>query len=150
MLADSKGWHRRRVCLVCLASVACGGMGGATAPFILGPIVREGSLGLVGEAMLGSAMFVGMWIGSFIGGVVSDSIGPGRTMSCAVAALFGCGALPAILPASTPVAVLGRLAVGFSLVNTYQAGNAYLAEITPTNLRGAYLTALHIAIAIGG
>ena len=115
-LADRTGWHHRRVCCTCLLSVACGGMGGAAAPFILGPVAREGLLGPAATGLLGSAMFIGMWVGSFVGGAVSDALGPGRTMAMAVAGLAFCGAAPALLPATAAFAVLGRVAVGFSLV----------------------------------
>jgi MFS family permease len=118
LLADRTGRYHRRVCVACLLSVACGGMGGAVAPFILTPVEREASLGPAAQGLFGSAMFIGMWAGSFVGGAISDAVGPGRTMTLAILGLVVFGAAPAAVPATAATAVLGRVTVGFSLVNT--------------------------------
>ena len=86
-LADRSGRHARRVGLCGCVAAMCGGMTGAVAPFLLGPATTEFGLDNFQLGLLGSSMFIGMWIGSFVGGPLCDSAGPGtlrpgKTHSC--------------------------------------------------------------------
>ena len=80
---DPHGHHARLILWVSLASVWVGGMGGAVAPFLMSgnmSLTVEGHYSTWATSMLASSMFIGMWIGSFVGGVACDAIGPGRVM----------------------------------------------------------------------
>ena len=145
--ADPDGSFGRRVQTVSLACCACGGLAGAMSPFLLEPISSSEQYSLAMTSLLAAAVFIGMWIGSFVGGLAADWVGPGKVMVSSVLGLTLTGAAPAAVPA---LAVPARLLVGLCLCTTYQASNTYVAESVAIKKRSLYLSALHVAIAVGG
>ena len=147
-VVDASGRHRKLVWMASAACCACGGMGGGMAPFLMDPISSEGQYSSWEKGAFASAIFTGMWVGSFAAGL-ADAIGPGRLMTLSLIGLLAGGATPV---ASTALAIVfsSRFLVGASLCITYQASNTYVAESVPTALRSSYLSSIHIAIAVGG
>jgi MFS family permease len=144
---DPRGAHASAVLFASLASTFCGGMGGAVAPFLMDPLRAEGDYTPWATSLLASSMFIGMWLGSFVGGVCCDAFGPGRVMISSLLGLSLFGAAPV---ASQSVAIVARILVGLSLCTTYQSSNTFVAESVVTSRRGTYLSLLHVSIAIGG
>ena len=62
------GIHQRNVFLVTCAAACCGGMAGATTPFVLSPLSEELRFDKYELATYASSLSTGMWIGSFVGG----------------------------------------------------------------------------------
>ena len=149
LIADAGGMHHRRVCLAVLVATLCGGMGGGVAPFLMGPVAGELAMGSWLKGLLASAIFVGMWIGSVLGGIASDACGPGRTMVVALCLIIVGGLAPCGLSWAAAI-VFARFVVGLGVVGCYQAGNTYVAESAPATVRGYYMALLHVTIAIGG
>ncbi len=133
-----------------LAALAAA-MGTQTTPFLLAAFdASHGEASVSTRGLFGSALFVGFWLGSVCGGPLADAIGPGRTMLAMVALGALAGAAPAACSAFVPlVAIVFRGVVGFCAVIVYQAANSWIAEGVPTAVRGAYLSLLHAAIAVG-
>eukprot|EP00750_Incisomonas_marina_P002452 INCI12336.1.p1 GENE.INCI12336.1~~INCI12336.1.p1 ORF type:complete len:542 (-),score=57.86 INCI12336.1:265-1890(-) len=151
--ADASGVQHRRIAYVVLVATLSGGCSGATSPFILGPLSQQLSMSTLASGSLASSVFVGMWIGSFVGGILSDAFGPGRAMMVGVGLQAVGSVLPALfLPSSVAVflVVLCRIIVGLGIVLCYQGGNTYLAEWLPTEVRGKYMSLLHFTISVGG
>ena len=144
---DTLRRHEYSALLAALAITLCGGMGGAIMPFLMEPIATEFSYDSWERSVLASSQFVGMWIGSIVGGVIADASGPGRAMMLSLVGLTVGGVAPTILP---NLASSARVLVGLSLTISYQAGNSWLAESIPTSSRSLALSALHISIAVGG
>ena len=149
LIADAGGMHHRRVCLAVLVATLCGGMGGGVAPFLMGPVAGELAMGSWLKGLLASAIFVGMWIGSVLGGIASDVCGPGRTMVLALCLIIVGGLAPCGLSWAAAI-VFARFVVGLGVVGCYQAGNTYVAESAPATVRGYYMALLHVTIAVGG
>lgn len=148
LIADAHGSHGRRVLGAALSACLCGGMGGAMSPFLLGPIAAEAGYEPWAKALFASSLFIGMWIGSFASSA-GDLVGPGRLTMLALVSLIGGSVLPVASPSIT-VVFIARVTVGLSLVVIYQVANTYLAESVRTSVRGAYLSLLHVSIAVGG
>ena len=94
LIADAGGMHHRRVCSAVLMATLCGGMGGGVAPFLMGPVATELAMGSWLKGLLASAIFIGMWAGSVLGGIASDACGPGRTMILAQVPKFAMALSP--------------------------------------------------------
>ena len=148
-IADAGGMHHRRVCMAVLVATLCGGMGGGVAPFLMSPVTEELGLGRWLKGLLASAIFIGMWVGSVLGGVASDACGPGRAMVGALVLLLLGGLAPCVLSLGYAI-VAARLVVGMGAVVCYQGGNTYVAESAPASVRARYMALLHVTIAIGG
>ena len=148
-LADAGGIHHRRVCGAVLLATFCGGMAGGVSPFLLTPVKEEIQLTALQNSLFASSTFIGMWAGSFLGGVASDACGPGRVMVAALGTLLLGGVAPSLLASATAI-VVARIVVGAGIVVCYQAGNTYVAESAPASHRAWYMSLLHVTIAIGG
>ena len=123
LVADASGMHHRRVCWAVLLATLCGGMGGGVAPFLMGPVAEELRMGSGLKGLLASAIFVGMWVGSVLGGIASDACGPGRAMVGALCLVVVGGLAPCLLSWAAAI-VLARFVVGLGVVGCYQAGTA--------------------------
>jgi MFS family permease len=160
--ADRDGHFHRGVCAAVCAACMCGGMGGGAAPFLMNPVSSELGFSAWERSLFASALFIGMWAGSFVGGVLCDAYGPGYTMASTLFVLGLAGPAPALLPASDPnpaaagtgtalvLLFSARCATGLGMVICFQAGNTYVAESCPTRLRTHYMSLLHVGIAMGG
>ena len=147
--ADGRGVHAWRVLWSASAACLCGGMGGSVAPFLLESLSTEGNYAPWEKSLLATSMFAGMMAGSLVGGVLSDVFGPGRVMMASVISLSLSGVMP-IASATIGMAATARMVVGLSLCAIYQAANTFVAESIITSRRTAFLSVLHIAIALGG
>ena len=146
---DGRGSHARKVLIAGCSACYCAGMSGAVAPFLMEEdgIPDEGNYSKWATSMLASAIFAGMWVGSVVGGLACDAIGPGRVICGCLVLLAVAGVAPAL---STPIAIPARFVCGMALCAVYQATNTYVAEWVVTRRRSTYLSMLHIGIATGG
>ena len=131
-------------------------MSGGVGPFLINPVAAEVGFSPWQLSCFASSLFAGMWVGSFVGGLLCDAFGPGRTMAVALFVLACASLAPVMLPAAGVTKVLlvilfcgARLAIGLGMVICFQAGNTYVAEACPTELRSAYMALLHVGIAVG-
>lgn len=89
--------------------------------------------------------------------VFQDAIGPGRALLVAIWLQLVGGVSPiafaTVMPFATamPFAVIfARIIVGTGIVICYQAGNTWLAEWSPTEVRSRYMSLLHVTVSLGG
>ena len=148
-VADRDGRFHRFVCAMVLVTSFCGGMGGGVSPFLMTPVSAEGSFSSWEKSFFASSLFIGMWAGSFVGGVLCDAFGPGLTTASTVIGICIGDLAPSLFPLSIYTFSASRIAVGFSMVICFQAGNTYVAECCPTSLRSIYMSLLHVGIAAG-
>ena len=147
--ADTSGRFHKSALAAVLVATWCGGSSGGVSQFLMTPVSSEGTFEPWEMSLFASSLFIGMWAGSFAGGLLCDLFGPARTMASTLLGLGAGGLAPALLPVSALAFSASRLAVGFSMVICFQAGNTYVAECCPTSLRSAYMSILHIGIAAG-
>jgi sugar porter (SP) family MFS transporter len=103
-------------------------------PFLQGAIV--------GALLLGAAL------GSAVAGRISDAVGRKRLIIGA-GVIFTCGALLAALAPSIGVLVAARFILGLAVGSAALAVPIYLAEIAPTDIRGAIASLNQLMIVTG-
>ena len=101
-------------CGAVLLATFCGGMAGGVSPFLLTPVKEEIQLTALQNSLFASSTFIGMWAGSFLGGVASDACGPGRTMVAALGTMLLGGGAPSLLASATAI-VVARIVVGIGM-----------------------------------
>ena len=87
-------------------------------------------------------------VGSIVGGPLSDHMGRRPTVLIADL-MFTAGAVVMAIAPSIAVLVVGRLIVGFGVGIAAMVVPVYLAEISPTKVRGTIVTANVLAITFG-
>jgi sugar porter (SP) family MFS transporter len=95
-----------------------------------------------------SSLLVGAMIGAGSGGSMSDALGRKRTVFI-VALIFTVGAIGAALAANASVLIFFRFVMGLAVGGASVTVPVYLAEIAPTEIRGAVASLNQLMIVIG-
>lgn len=113
------------------------------------PYMKE-DLGLtpLTEGVVTSSLLLGAAAGAVLGGRLSDARGRRRNILL-LAVLFFVGALGATLAPNTEVMVVARLVLGLAVGGASVTVPVYLAEISPTERRGALVTRNELMIVTG-
>ncbi|XP_008578633.1 PREDICTED: solute carrier family 2, facilitated glucose transporter member 12 [Galeopterus variegatus] len=100
------------------------------------------------QEMVVSALLIGAFVASLIGGVLIDRYGR-RTAIILSSCLLGLGSLVLILSVSYTVLIAGRIAIGVSISLSSIATCVYIAEIAPQHRRGLLVSLNELMIVIG-
>ncbi|XP_062953885.1 solute carrier family 2, facilitated glucose transporter member 12 [Cynocephalus volans] len=100
------------------------------------------------QEMVVSALLIGAFLASLIGGVLIDRYGR-RTAIILSSCLLGLGSLVLILSVSYTVLIMGRIAIGVSISLSSIATCVYIAEIAPQHRRGLLVSLNELMIVIG-
>ena len=119
--------------------VISGALHGIKARFSLSPLLVE---------VVTSWVTLGALFGALVAGELADRIGRKRTVLIA-GAMFTLGSLVEALAPGTVTLVGGRLIVGAGVGVAAVAAPLYAAELAPTALRGRFVSAYQLAIALG-
>jgi SP family galactose:H+ symporter-like MFS transporter len=119
--------------------VISGALHGIKRTFSLSPLLVE---------VVTSWVTLGALFGSLVSGELADRIGRKRTVLIA-GAVFSLGALVEALAPDTLVLVGGRLVIGAGVGVAAVAAPLYAAELAPSALRGRFVSAYQLAIAMG-
>ena len=119
--------------------VISGALHGIKATFSLSSLLVE---------VVTSWVTLGALLGALAAGELADQIGRKRTVLVA-GALFTLGAIVQALTPDTVVLVAGRLIIGAGVGVAAVAAPLYAAELAPTAVRGRFVSACQLAIAMG-
>jgi MFS transporter, SP family, galactose:H+ symporter len=100
------------------------------------------------EGMVVSILLVGALIGALFAGSLADRIGRKQTMTLNTA-VFVLGAAMIAFAQVYEMVLLGRFISGIGVGVVSVAGPLYLSEVSPPHLRGTFVSAYQLAIAIG-
>ncbi len=136
---------------LCVASTLAGFLFGFDASVINGTVLAlaaafNTSAGATGFAV--AVVLLGSAVGAFVAGQCSDHFGRKRVMMV-TAVLFGISAWGAGGAASANVFILFRLIGGLGVGAACVVAPAYIAEISPAQLRGRLTTLQQLAIVVG-
>jgi SP family galactose:H+ symporter-like MFS transporter len=100
------------------------------------------------QGMVVSMMLIGALFGSLFAGVLADRLGRKRTIAI-TAVFFIIGAILIALAQSYEMVLLGRAVGGLGLGIVALSAPMYLAEVSPSRFRGAFVSFYQLAIALG-
>src|SRR4051795_799576 len=95
-----------------------------------------------------AGLLLGAMIGAGFAGRLSDRIGR-RNLIIAAAVIFTVGALLAALAPTVEVLIAARFIIGLAVGSAALVGPLYLAEIAPTEIRGAIASLNQLMIVVG-
>ncbi len=100
------------------------------------------------QGLVTSLVLVGAMVGAALGGVLADRLGRrGGLLLCG--AIFSAGVLFEILATALPVLLCARVAAGFAIGAASIVSTLYIAEISPPDKRGGYLSFFQLAVVLG-
>ncbi len=149
----SRGYNMAFLWMICLIA-AMGGLlfgydwvviGGAK-PFFISHFGLETNANLVGWAM--SSALVGCMIGAVISGMLSDRFGRKRLLILA-GLLFTASAVGTALAGSLSTFVWYRLLGGLGIGLASNLSPMYIAEVSPAEMRGRFVSINQLTIVIG-
>ncbi len=142
------GRFQIKLLFICGASWAADAMEVLIISFVIPALMKEWKLSTVQAGFLGTATFLGMLVGAWFWGTISDYIGRrlGFQLTILVDSLFGF--LSALAP-NFPLLVLFRALTGFGVGGTLPVDYSIFAEYLPRKKRGHYLVILESFWAIG-
>ncbi|MBC7317825.1 MFS transporter [Candidatus Bipolaricaulota bacterium] len=142
------GRFQRRLLWICGAGWAADAMEVLLISFAIPAICREWGLTTAQAGFLATAIFLGMLLGAWFWGTVSDRLGrkPGFILTVLIDSGFG---LASAFSPSFPVLVALRALTGFGVGGTLPVDYAVFAEFLPREKRGRYLVILEAFWALG-
>ncbi len=142
------GRFQRKLLLICGAGWAADAMEVLIIAFVIPAVIKEWGLTSQQAGFLGTAIFLGMLLGAWFWGTISDYIGRkwGFQLTVLVDSVFGF--LSALAP-SFPVLVILRALTGFGVGGTLPVDYSIFAEYLPREKRGRYLVILESFWALG-
>lgn len=142
------GRFQRRLLLICGAGWAADAMEVLLISFALPAIRREWGLSPTQAGLLGTAIFLGMLVGAWFWGTISDRLGrkPGFILTILIDSGFG---LASAFSPNFPTLLVLRALTGFGVGGTLPVDYAIFAEFLPREKRGRYLVLLEAFWALG-
>jgi putative MFS transporter len=142
------GSFQRRLMVICGTGWAADAMEVLIIAFVLPAIIKEWGLTTAQAGFLGTSVFLGMLVGAWFWGTISDYIGRkiGFQATVLIDSVFG------LLSALSPnflVLVLLRALTGFGVGGTLPVDYSIFAEYLPKEKRGRYLVYLESFWALG-
>lgn len=145
------GPHLRRLDVITVVATFGGLLFGYDTGVINGaldPMVADLGLTPATEGLVTSSLLVGAALGALACGRLADRLGRRRTLVL-LAVVFFLGAIGSVVAPSFEVMVPMRLVLGFAVGGASVTVPVYLAELAPTERRGAITGRNEIAIVIG-
>jgi putative MFS transporter len=109
--------------------------------FVLGSIKAEFGLSVVQAGLVGSASFLGMFLGAAASGLLADRFGRRVVFQWSML-LWGAGSLLCATANDANTLMLYRVLVGIGMGMEFPIGQAMLSEIMPARQRGRYVALL--------
>src|SRR5690348_10501973 len=100
------------------------------------------------EQVIAASILLGAVIGALTGSQLSERWGRRRTILL-LACVFAVGALAASLSPTTWTLALSRIVLGFAVGGATQTVPMYVAELSPTAIRGRLVLCFQLAIGVG-
>jgi len=145
------GPHLRRLDVITVVATFGGLLFGYDTGVINGaldPMVADLGLTPATEGLVTSSLLVGAAIGALLCGRLADRVGRRRTL-VALAVVFFVGALGSVAAPSFEVMAATRFVLGLAVGGASVTVPVYLAELAPTERRGAITGRNEIAIVVG-
>lgn len=145
------GPHTRRLDTITVVATMGGLLFGYDTGVINGalePMKEQLGLSASGEGAVTSSLLVGAAIGSLLCGRLNDSLGRKKSLTI-LATLFFVATLGCVFAPSLAVMIPARFALGFAVGGASVTVPVYLAELAPTERRGALAGRNELAIVIG-
>jgi sugar porter (SP) family MFS transporter len=145
------GPHLRRLDVITVVATFGGLLFGYDTGVINGaldPMVVDLGLTPATEGLVTSSLLVGAAVGALATGRLADRVGRRRTL-VALAVVFFVGALASVVAPGTAAMVLARVVLGVAVGGASVTVPVYLAELSPTERRGALTGRNEIAIVVG-
>ncbi len=145
------GPHLRRLDVITVVATFGGLLFGYDTGVINGaldPMVADLGLTPATEGLVTSSLLVGAALGALVTGRLADRIGRRRTL-VALAVVFFLGAVGSVVAPSVGVMLPMRFVLGAAVGGASVTVPVYLAELAPTERRGAITGRNEIAIVIG-
>lgn len=95
-----------------------------------------------------SAVLIGAVIGASVSGTLADKYGR-RIMIIIASIIFGAGAIFTALTPDVYYLIAGRIVVGIAIGMASFIAPLYIAEVAPSNIRGALVSLNQLAITVG-
>lgn len=132
-----------RVHYVALALVVLGGMFEVFEQIILsalGPSLQD-ALGVDagGIALLSTATLLAIVVGGILGGYLADRFGRRSVLAVSIG-IYCAGSIFAALSPNYAVLILARIVTGFGVGGEIAVGLTYLSELSPTKVRGVFVS----------
>jgi putative MFS transporter len=142
------GRFQYKLLLICGAGWAADAMEVIIIAFVIPAVIREWSLSAGQAGFIGTAIFIGMLVGAWFWGTITDYVGRklGFQLTVLVDSVFGF--LSALSPSYVWL-VLFRALTGFGVGGTLPVDYSIFAEYLPRQQRGRYLVLLESFWAIG-
>lgn len=144
--------HALRAGLPAVLLAACGGLiqgfdtGGISnaSP----AIIAQFHLPFAAQGLVTSLVLVGAMIGAALGGALADRTGRrGGLMVCGI--VFSAGVLFEVTAPSLTILLCARAVAGFAIGAASIVSTLYIAEISPPEKRGGYLSFFQLAVVFG-
>ena len=145
------GPHQRRLDTIALVATFGGLAFGYDTGVINGalePMKAELGLTAFTEGLVTATLLVGAALGAITGGRLNDSLGRKKTLTM-VAVLFFVGALGCVFAPNLNVMLVARFVLGLGVGAASVTVPVYLAELAPTERRGALSGRNELAIVVG-
>jgi putative MFS transporter len=142
------GRFQHRLLVICGTGWAADAMEVLIISFVIPAVIAEWGLTNAQAGLLGTAIFVGMLVGAWFWGTISDYVGRilGFQLTVLIDSVFGF--LSALAP-SFPVLVILRSITGFGVGGTLPVDYSIFSEYLPARNRGRWLVLLESFWAIG-
>ncbi|KAA0109556.1 sugar porter family MFS transporter [Mycolicibacterium sp. P1-5] len=147
-IKESNFIHYAVAILATIGGVLTGYNFGVTAVTLV-LVTEEWKLDALQQGALASALIVGLAVGSFVAGPLSDRFGR-RYVLMSMAALFVASAFGAALSPSLGWLLVARAAAGVAIGLTGPTAGIYVAEVAPAHIRGRLLSFDALAFCVGG
>ena len=111
-------------------------------------IIAQFHLPLAAQGLVTSLVLVGAMIGAALGGTLADRLGrKGGLLVCGI--VFSAGVLFEVLAPSLVVLLCARVAAGLAIGASSIVSTLYIAEVSPPEKRGGYLSFFQLAVVFG-
>ena len=145
------GPHQRRLDLIAIVATFGGLLFGYDTGVINGalePMKEDLGLTAVTEGLVTSTLLIGAAIGALACGQLNDRLGRKKTLTM-LAVIFFVGTAAAVFAPSLGVMLPARFVLGFAVGGASVTVPVYLAELAPTERRGALSGRNELAIVVG-
>ena len=111
-------------------------------------IIAQFHLPLAAQGLVTGLVLVGAMIGAIVGGMLADRLGRrGGLLVCGI--VFSAGVLFEVLAPSLAVLLCARVVAGLAIGASSIVSTLYIAEVSPPEKRGGYLSFFQLAVVFG-
>ncbi|WP_168582676.1 sugar porter family MFS transporter [Gephyromycinifex aptenodytis] len=145
------GPHQRRLDTIAIVATLGGLLFGYDTGVINGalePMKRDLGLTATTEGLVTATLLIGAALGAVLAGSLNDNLGRKKTMT-SIAVVFFVGAVVCVVTPGLNILLLGRFILGLAVGAASATVPVYLAELAPTERRGALSGRNELAIVIG-